>query len=70
MLCDIKLGPGESRLNAILSGADAIAGGLYAESQRERALLIKNIATSEYADEDNPVCCLQTVIDRIKLTSR
>ena len=70
MLCDLKLGPGESRLGPILSGADSIAGGLYAESQRERTLLIKNIESSEYGQDDNPIVCLQDVPSTVKLSSR
>lgn len=59
-LADLRLGASENSVGEILQNAEGIAGGLYAESQREREILLANIQSSEYGITDNPITVVQS----------
>ncbi|KAK4054931.1 hypothetical protein OIV83_000855 [Microbotryomycetes sp. JL201] len=53
-LTGIPLGAASNELRSVLATAETKAGGLYAESQRERTLLLSGLAKSEFGRDDNP----------------
>ncbi|ORY80223.1 ER-golgi trafficking TRAPP I complex 85 kDa subunit-domain-containing protein [Leucosporidium creatinivorum] len=53
-LADIPLGAGHDRLKAVLELAELKAGGLYAESQRERTALLAGLRRSELGVDEMP----------------
>ncbi|KAM0755961.1 hypothetical protein T439DRAFT_376232 [Meredithblackwellia eburnea MCA 4105] len=60
-LADIPLGAGSNALVKVLETAEQKAGGLYAESQRERSMLLASLRRSELGVEENPAAVLQVV---------
>lgn len=53
-LADIPLGAGSNKLKEVLEKAELKAGGLYAESQRERSTLLAGLRKSELGVDANP----------------
>lgn len=65
-LTDVPLGAGDNRLKAVLEMAELKAGGLYAESQRERALLLGGLRRCELGVDEAPakvVVRVEEVVD-------
>lgn len=54
-LADIPLGAGHDALKEVIEEAELFAGGLYAESQRERTALLSGLRRSELGVEENPI---------------
>ncbi|KAM0793278.1 hypothetical protein ACM66B_000739 [Microbotryomycetes sp. NB124-2] len=54
-LTGIPLGATSNELRSVLRSAELKAGGLYAESQRERTMLLSSLGRSEFGRDDNPV---------------
>ncbi|KAK4058005.1 hypothetical protein OIO90_000744 [Microbotryomycetes sp. JL221] len=65
-LTGIPLGAGSNDLKDVLAAGETKAGGLYAESQRERTLLLSSLARSEFGRSDNPVKVWIEVNDAIE----
>lgn len=55
LVADLQIGPSTDSVGALLEKASGIAGGIYAESQRERAQLLSNFRQSEYAQAEMPL---------------
>lgn len=55
LLADLQVGPSIDTVSSLLERASGIAGGIYAESQRERSHLLSNFRQSEHAQADMPV---------------
>lgn len=66
-IADLRLGAATNSVSDILKVAEGIAGGLYAESQREREILLSNIQASEYGQSDSPIVISQTCPARLSL---
>lgn len=62
-LAGIPLGASSSILKKVLETAELKAGGLYAESQRERSTLLAGLRRSEFGVDDNPAKVLLEVDD-------
>lgn len=63
-LADIPLGAGSNRLKQVLETAELKAGGLYAESQRERSTLLAGLRRSEMG-VDEPPAKVSLVVDEL-----
>lgn len=53
-LAGIPIGAGSNVLKQVLETAELKAGGLYAESQRERSTLLAGLRRSEFGIDDDP----------------
>jgi hypothetical protein len=60
-LTGIPIGAGSNALKEVLETAEQKAGGLYAESQRERSALLAGLRRSEFGVDQSPVAVLLEV---------
>jgi hypothetical protein len=68
-LSDLRLGPAEDydgALAAVLGRAAGLAGGLYAESQRERLAILSAYRRSELAGSEMPVAVAYEVAQAVQ----
>ncbi|KAK4704695.1 trafficking protein particle complex subunit 8, partial [Phenoliferia sp. Uapishka_3] len=65
-LSDIPLGAGTNHLKEVLETAELKAGGLYAESQRERSTLLAGLRKSELGVDENPIAVLVDVPELVE----
>ncbi|KAI5480856.1 (transport protein particle) complex protein Trs85 [Pseudohyphozyma bogoriensis] len=64
-LVDIPLGAATNSLTQVLETAELKAGGLYAESQRERSTLLAGLRRSELGVDGNPIEVVIEVADAV-----
>lgn len=60
-LSDIPIGASSNELHEVLERAELKAGGLYAESQRERSTLLASLRKCELGVDENPIFVLLEV---------
>lgn len=70
LVADLQIGPSIDTVSALLDRASGIAGGIYAESQRERAHVLSNFRESDYAFSQMPIKIIPSVPSETVLSTR
>lgn len=61
LVADLQIGPSTDTVSELLDRASGIAGGIYAESQRERAHVLSNFRDSDYASSQMPIKVIPSI---------